>query len=75
VAATIFPELIQSSFPLKSVTIPPASESNKPPAAISHFDRPISKKPSKRPAAVYAKSKAALPGRLIPEVSLINSSF
>src|SRR6266704_3312503 len=45
--------------PAKSVTFPPASSMSRTPAAVSHFWRPNSQKPSKRPAATEARSSAA----------------
>ncbi len=57
------------------VTIPPASRTRSPPAATSQGASPISKNASIRPAATYARSRAAAPIRRIPETSrMITSS-
>jgi len=49
----------------KSVMLPPASVISRLPAAISQGLRSSSKKPSTRPAAIYARSIAADPARRI----------
>src|SRR5699024_11618125 len=68
--STLFPytTLFRSCPPVKSLTKPPDSVINKAPAAISQDCRPYSQKPSSRPAATQAKSKAAEPARRMPDV-------
>jgi len=51
--------------------MPPASVISRLPAAMSQGDRPNSQKPSKRPAATYARSRAAAPGRRMPAVASV----
>src|SRR3569623_1025485 len=55
--------------PRKSVTKPPASLISNRPAATSHGLRSDSQKPSKRPAATQARSRAAEPSRRMPATS------
>ncbi len=49
--------------PSSPLTVPPASTTSKAPAAMSQGKRRSSQKPSKRPAATYARSSAADPSR------------
>lgn len=55
-------------FPLRLVTVPPASWIMRMPAAMSQGIRPFSQKPSRMPQATYAKSREAAPQRRIPWV-------
>src|SRR5215475_12716896 len=65
VASTIGPPNVYG-WPEKSLTFPPASSTNKTPAAVSHGFNPNSQNPSNRPAATLAKSSAADPSRRTP---------
>ena len=65
VPAITWPPCLYSS-PKMVPTRPPASVMSSVPAAVSQGLRPISQKPSTRPAATYARSSAAEPGRRRP---------
>src|SRR5258708_27768305 len=70
-----FPSLLSTSdAPSCRVTMPPASRMSNVPAAMSHGASCCSQKPSSRPAATSARSRAAAPARRTPLAAPITAA-